>query len=117
MSYIISFIQALGLTIVIECSIAAALSYFGGPRLRFASSYRRLIATVALASVLTLPYVWFVLIELIHPRPIYEISAEIIVMFVETLFYVLTLKITVKKALILSLCANLGSVLIGKFFF
>ena len=117
MVYISAFFKALGLTIAIECGIAAALQKFGGPRLRFGPNTSRLLVIVALASMLTLPYVWFVLPELIKPRLAYELVSEAGVTLVEGFWYTLALRINLKKALALSLCANLGSVLIGKLFF
>lgn len=117
MTYISLFFQALGLTIIIECGIAAALQKFGGPRLRFSPDYPNLLIIVALASILTLPYVWFILPELIKPRLSYELVSETGVMIAESVWYMLAFRINIKKALLLSICANLGSVLIGKLFF
>jgi len=117
MTYVLLFFKALSLTVIIECGIAAALQKFGGPRFRFDAKYSRLLVIVALASVLTLPYVWFVLPELIKPRLAYELISEVGVTLVEGVWYMLALRIDIKKALALSVCANLGSVLIGKLFF
>lgn len=117
MAYILLFFKALSLTIAIEYGIAAALQKFGGPRFRFGANYAHLIAIVASASALTLPYVWFVLPELIKSRLAYELISEIGVTLVEGGWYMLALRIDFKKAIALSVCANLGSVLIGKLFF
>jgi hypothetical protein len=117
MAYLLLFFKALGLTIAIECGIAAALQKFGGPWFFFSPKYSLLLPIVALASMLTLPYVWFVLPELIKPRLAYELVSEAGVTVVEGVWYMLALRINLKKALILSVCANLGSVLIGKLFF
>ncbi len=117
MAYTLLFFKALGLTIIIECGIAAVLQKIGGPRFCFSPRYFRLLLIVASASILTLPYVWFVLPELIAPRPAYELISEVIVTLVESAWYMLALRLNVKKALLLSVCANLGSVLLGKLFF
>jgi len=117
MTYITVFFKALGLTIVIECGIAAAIQSYWGPRLSFSPKYSRLLAIVAFASILTLPYVWFVLPELIKPRLAYELISEAGVTLVECVWYMLALRINLKKALLLSVCTNLGSVLFGKLFF
>jgi hypothetical protein len=117
MAYILLFFKALGLTIVIECGIAAVLQKVWGPRLFHNLTYSRLLSIVAFASILTLPYVWFILPELIRSRLAYELISEIGVTLVEGVWYMQALRIDIKKALVLSICANLGSVLIGKLFF
>lgn len=117
MAYLVLFFKALGLTIAIECGIAAALQKFGGSRLSFSPKYSHLLAIAALASALTLPYVWFVLPELIKSRLAYELISEVGVTLVEGIWYMLALRVDIKKAFVLSVCANLGSVLIGKLFF
>ncbi len=117
MAYTLLFLKALGLTVSIECAIAAALQQWGGPRFRFDPKMFRLLAVVASASVLTLPYVWFVMPELIKSRLAYEWISEIGVTLVEGVFYMLTLRISPQKAFTLSVCANVGSVLVGKVFF
>jgi len=117
MTYIALFFKALSLTILIECLIAVAIQSYWGPRLSICPKYSRLLITVALASILTLPYVWFVLPELIKSRFAYEMVSETGVVIVESVFYILALRINLNKALLLSICTNLGSMLIGKLFF
>jgi hypothetical protein len=117
MAYTLLFLKALGLTVSIECIVAAALQQWGGPRFRFDPKMLRLLAVVASASVLTLPYVWFVMPELIKSRIAYEWISEIGVALIEGFFYMLAFRISPKKAFVLSVFANAGSVLVGKVFF
>ncbi len=118
MVFMLTFIKALGLTVFIECSIAAALRRFAG-RLLFPSEtpYWRLLAIVALASCLTLPYVWFVFPEIFPGRLAYLISAELFALLVETFWYLLALRQRLRQAFLLSFLANLGSLLFGLFLF
>jgi hypothetical protein len=113
MSYELAFLQALLITVLLECFMAALLKKFFGRRLLLKDNYPRFLIIVALASVLTLPYAWFVLPAFIKSSLTYILVAEISVTLVEALFYRFTLKTPLKTALILSIAANAFSWFIG----
>lgn len=115
MEYEIAFIQALALTVIIECLSAAALKKFFGRRLGIEKiSYLSLMTFVALASALTLPYVWFLLPAFVKHGLPYILTAEISVTIIEAAFYRFTLKNSILAALILSAILNFTSYMIGK---
>lgn len=113
MEYEIAFLQALLLTITLEVIAAAALKLFFGRRLKTKEKYPRFIAIVAMASILTLPYAWFVLPAFVKSGATYIIVSEITVTIVEAVFYKLCLRTSIKIAVILSVVANAFSYLIG----
>jgi len=113
MGYLQLFIKALLTTVLIECFIAAALRKYAGRPLSLNMSYRHLLVTVALASCLTLPYVWFVFPQLFPSRVIFGMVSEMFALLVEAIWYWLALRISFKKAFLLSFFTNLGSFLIG----
>jgi hypothetical protein len=115
MQYLFLFFQALVLTVSIECIVALVLQKYAGPRLKLKTPPQRLLGIVALASVFTLPYIWFVAPELIKNRWIFGISAEIFAFIMEAVWYFLALKISAKHALALSFITNLASFTIGLF--
>ena len=89
-------------------------------RLGLAQTYPRLMAIVALATCLTLPYVWFVLPAFLPKGPVYAVTAELFAFIVEALWYRLALSgkgtaINIKQAAILSALANAFSFLLGVF--
>lgn len=117
MEYEFNFLTALALTIIIECLTAAALKKLLGRRLGIdKTSYVALTAFAALASALTLPYVWFVLPAFVEHGLTYTLVAEISVTIIEAAFYRFTLKTTVLAALILSVILNFASYIFGKIF-
>lgn len=72
----------------------------------------QVIFTALLTSVLTIPYIWFVLPDLITFGN-YILIGEIIVIIVEAIIYYVYLRIPISKSLILSLIANAISYFIG----
>ena len=117
MIYELAFLQALLITVLLECFIAALLKKFFGRRLLLKDSYPRFLIIVALASVLTLPYAWFVLPAFIKTGITYILVAEISVTIIEALFYWFSLRTSLKSALILSVTANFFSWFIGNILF
>ena len=117
MSYELAFLQALLITVLLECFIAALLKKFFGRRLLLKQTYTRLLLTVALASIITLPYAWFVLPAFVKSGIAYILLAEISVTIIEALFYWFTLKTSIKAAIILSVTANFFSWYIGNVVF
>ncbi len=117
MEYEIAFLQALALTVSLEVIAAAALKKFFGRRLALQEKYPRLLATVALASLLTLPYVWFIFPAFIQNGMPYIVVSELFAFVAEAAWYAFALRINIKNAVILSLAANALSYLIGNVIF
>jgi len=120
MQYEALFVRALIITVLIECGTAAALKRAAARRLGLAQTYPRLLAVVALATCLTLPYVWFVLPAFLPKGPVYAVTSELFAFIVEALWYRLALSgkgtaINIKQAAILSALANAFSFLLGVF--
>ena len=66
-----------------------------------------------LASVLTLPYLWFILPAFVVNRITYLIVGESLVVLVEAIIYFKLLKLKVIDAFVVSLIANIASIILG----
>lgn len=108
------FLASLALTVSAECLITLILKKTAGGRLNLDKiGYGRLLAVTAFASMLTLPYVWFVLpAYLPHGLP-YAIISELFAFTAELLWYIIAFRINFKQAAILSVAANGFSFLLG----
>lgn len=113
MAYETLFLWSLALTATLECFAAAILKKTAGRRLDIKCGYGRLLAIVALASILTLPYIWFILPAFAPKGTVFIICSELFAFFLEAAWYILALKINIKQAAILSAAANAFSFLIG----
>lgn len=111
MNYEISFIKALIITILIECTILFILSYtlFKKQQLKSTS----ILLTGFFASFATLPYFWFILPIFIQNKIQYTISSEILAVVIETFLIHGFLKTTLKQSFIISLICNSISFGIG----
>jgi len=78
-------------------------------------SIGNIIFSGILASVLTLPYLWFVLPPFIKSN-YYILFGELIVILVESLVYNKMFKLRIEKSFVLSLTANLFSYIVGLFY-
>jgi hypothetical protein len=67
MNYEITFLQALSLTVAVECAVVVALTRLLPGVRRYAPSLTKTIAAGTIPSMATLPYLWFVVPALIHP--------------------------------------------------
>lgn len=108
---IVNFLKALFITILVELIVLFIL---------FRTKYKALniktyllLAVGILASLSTLPYVWFVLPIFIKTNLIYIITSELSVIIIESLLIFGILRIDYKKALIVSIICNVTSFLIG----
>lgn len=125
MLYEIAFFKALSLTVILEVIAAAALKIFFGRRLALSNknaqiTFPRLLTATALASVLTLPYVWFLLPAFIPSGTPYIITSELSVTIIEAIWYMFIFiphiqnrKDLIKVSIILSITTNAFSYLIG----
>lgn len=109
MSYEIIFLYSLFVTIAVEVFVVLFISqYFFKIQDKF-----KIIFAGIISSALTLPYFWFVLPAFIPDRVIYIIVGETAIVFIEAFIYFYLLKLKFKQAFILSLLANLSSILVG----
>ena len=106
----IKFLIGLFVTLIIEIAIVVLLAKFVF-RLK---DLRNAGAIAIIASVLTLPYLWFVL-PLFLPAENYLLFGEIIVIIVEALIYLLFTKLSWKQAAMASIVANAVSFYLGRF--
>ena len=111
--YEINFLNSLFLTVLTEVLLLYALMFF--PLFSEIKENGRVkaIVTGALSSILTLPYLWFVLPIFLHNKIQYHLLGELTVVFVESLFYYFVLKVNYKKLLFVSIICNAGSYVLG----
>ncbi|MFA6528888.1 MAG: hypothetical protein WCT46_05120 [Candidatus Gracilibacteria bacterium] len=110
MIYETKFLVALAGTSVVEVPLVFVL-------VRYVFKVRdirwwRIVMVVLLASVLTLPYLWFVLAPYVDGR-YYILTGEILVFLIEGFLYWQSFRIKWWKAFSLSLAANAVSYFVG----
>jgi len=103
------FLVALALTILIEVGVLLILFNFLFKR-DFKNS--KLIIIGSMLSVLSLPYLWFVLPPFINAR-YYLLYGEIIIIVAEALLLSYLLKLRISRALLVSVLINAASFLAG----
>ncbi len=112
--YEISFLTVLIFTIITESIILFFLikKIFKEP-----IDLILIVFTGFIASFSTLPYLWFLLPVFISNYFLYTILGEFLVFLIEAIIYFFILKISFKKALIVSLACNLVSFVLGLIIF
>ena len=110
-SLLMNFLVALLYTILIETAFLFIVFKIKLRSLEI--STKRLLFTGIMASFATLPYVWFVLPNLIQPTFLYMFISESSVIIVESVIIWKLLSIDYKKALLLAFFANVLSFLNG----
>lgn len=115
MTYEQNFLFSLLLTIIIEIPIVFFL-------VRFIYRYKeikisKIILVGFIASVLTLPYFWFILPFYVPSRGLYLFLGEGLIIVIETIIYSQFLELKLSKAFIISLVANIISILGGLVFY
>lgn len=110
-----SFLLALLLTILIEFLTIFFLRYFYFFRELKKISLRKLFFISAFASLLTLPYLWFVLPAFIFSRHYYQLISESFAILLEGVIYKNFLNVDYKKGMIISFVCNLVSFVMGIF--
>lgn len=105
------FLFALLLTLVIE--IPVAIVFLKALFKRREISIGKIILIGLLASALTLPYLWFILPAYISNRALYIWLGEASVILVEAVIYYRFLKLRLLDAGMVSLIANVASVVVG----
>jgi len=111
MDYEIAFLKALVLTISIETLVLFIVS-----KTIYKNEFipiKLLILNGIIASMATLPYLWFIFPMLLLSRLWYSILSEITAIMVESFIIYGILKLSLKKSFIVSLICNSVSYLIG----
>jgi len=118
MLYEYKFLISLSLTLAIEVPVLFLLARL---LLKISSSKvsgALLLFAGLIASFSTLPYLWFIFPTLFNNiRSWYIVSAELFAFMTESIIYYFILRISLKKATLLSLFCNLTSFLLGVVFF
>jgi len=111
MAYEYNFLKALLLTITVETAVLFLLfhtiSKAGKP------SGWILLLTGIVATLATLPYLWFIIPIFIQSKLWYNIVCESLAVVVESVIILGLLRIKYPKALLISLICNMASYLIG----
>jgi len=116
--YELTFLWGLFCTVTIETIAGLLLKKFAPKYFELTKvEYWRLAILIILASCLTLPYVWFIFPAFIQNRIAYIAVVETFAFVMEGIWYFLSLKINLKKALLFSLIINAISFLIGLLIF
>jgi len=111
MDYELLFLKSLLLTISIE-TVVLYLFFRYVVKLEN-TSLHRLIFTGVIASMTTLPYLWFILPDYIEQRLWYAIIGESFAVFVETLIIGNILRVKLLKSFLCSFTCNMISFLTG----
>jgi len=111
MSYELSFLISLGITIFIETIVLITIvSFYHLQNI----SLQKLIFTGIFCSFATLPYLWFIFPYLIKESILYIILGELFVIIVEGIILSTILNFSYKKAFIISFICNVASIIVGK---
>lgn len=111
MLYEQKFLFSLFLTLIVEIPIAVFLvKYLHRPK---KIEISKIVFTGFVASALTLPYFWFILPVYIFNRSLYIVIGEVLIIFIETIIYKQFLELKLPKAFVVSLIANISSILFG----
>ena len=115
MSYEHIFLTSLLITLVSEVSITVLLIKYLYKK-REIKIYKVIFAGFV-ASTLTLPYFWFILPAFVSNRGVYVWVGEIAIILIESLIYNQVLDLNFKKSFIISLIANIVSIIFGLLIF
>jgi hypothetical protein len=105
------FLLALLLTLVVEISLADVIIRFLFKRREI--TILKIVFAGFVASVLTLPYLWFILPFYVSNMVLYVFCDELLVILVEAIIYNQFLKLKLPQSFVVSLIANVASVLLG----
>ena len=103
MIYETKFLMSLGLTLLVEVPVAFLVLKFGFKEKKLKTNH--ILFVSFLASILTLPYLWFVLSPYVD-MSYYLVIGESLVFLIEAVIYWRLLNLKIGKALLLSLIAN-----------
>ncbi len=111
MLYEQKFLFSLLLTLIIEIPIVVIFVIFFYKYREIKIS--KIVFAGLIASLLTLPYFWFVLPAYIPSRSLYIFISEVLIIFIEAIIYNQFLKLKLSKAFVVSLVANIASIFLG----
>ena len=111
MLYEQKFLFSLFLTLIVEIPIALFLVKYLYKHKEIKIS--KIVFVGIIASALTLPYFWFILPVYVSSRSLYIFIGEILIIFIETIIYNQFLELKLPKAFVVSLVANIASILLG----
>ena len=111
MTYEQHFLWSLLVTLLVEVPIACLFVR----RAYKKSNTTDTIFAGIIASSLTLPYFWFILPIFISNRFAYVWIGESVIVLIEAYIYYRILKVSAKQAFVVSLIANVSSVIVGLF--
>ena len=111
MLYDQKFLFSLLLTLIVEIPIAVFFvrRFYKYKEIKIS----KIVFAGLIASVLTLPYFWFVLPVYISSRSLYIFIGEVLIIFIEAIIYNQFLKLKLSNALIVSSVANIASIFLG----
>ena len=110
MIYVQQFLIALISTIVIETTALFFLITFFFKKLKIQN--KQILFTGVIASSITLPFLWFLLPNLL-PSDYYILIGELIVVIAEAIIFKKLLKLDIKNSVLLSIICNVLSYTIG----
>ena len=111
MLYEQKFLFSLLLTSIVEIPIAVFLVKYFYKHKEIKIS--KIVFTGFIASILTLPYFWLILPIYISNRGLYIFIGEASIIFIEAIIYNQFLKLSLPKAFVVSLIANIASIFLG----
>jgi hypothetical protein len=110
MQYEYNFLSSLLLTLIAEIPILIFfVKYFYKNK---ELEISKIVFIGFLASALTLPYLWFILPTYIFNRCLYLLGGEVSIVIVEAIIYNRLLKLKLSQAIVVSLTANIVSMLL-----
>ena len=112
-SHIVTFFYSLLLTVAIEVAVLVFVIrkvFKISPK---EISLRLLLFSGFIASFATLPYLWFVLRDIISDYTLFLMAGEWSIFLVEAVMYIFILRIDIKRAFLLSFVCNISSFLVG----
>ena len=111
MTYELLFLKALSMTIAIETPV---LIVFIRLIIRQKDvGITRLLITGFIASFATLPYLWFIFPNFIHPKMLYIIACESFAVLIESIIIYATLRTRIFISILASFVCNMISFLTG----
>ncbi len=111
MDYELLFLKSLLLTVSIETVVLYLLCRFAIKPEN--TTLYRIVATGVLASMATLPYLWFIFPVYIDQRIWYIIISETVAVLAETLIIGVVLRVNLLKSFVCSFSCNAASFLTG----
>ena len=112
MTYEQTFLFSLLITLLSETPVVLLLAH----NIYKKNNTSDIIFAGIIASSLTLPYFWFILPLFIPNRIPYVFIGESLIVLIEAYIYSKIIKLTPKQSFVVSLIANITSILVGIFF-